>query len=344
MNSQVYLFLNADNTRYSEILKKPDINYPQPISNDWPNLPVEFQRHIDDVINLEGYLYFFKGSKYLKFDIEKAKVTDGPKFIADGWPGLKGTEFENGIDAATELTTNTVCFFKGGDCIDYTVNSHTIKQQSISTRWGTTEKYKEFSANLDAVVWRINSRIDFLKGNSYIRFNLESNTIDYGPVPITNYTGEAFNKIQAAVSVDTDLLGSKPDNSNNGSCGGTCGNSDTGKYCLQLPPSIRFSLTAYSNTDIHQQTIKVYIDDRLVDTLASKGIDNLIGTKIYKSGTGKVCFEITGNRKPSKLRYFDNTLDGKPGTAIIGVENGINDNYNDTVLMLNWPLVKIKDF
>ncbi|WP_240002605.1 fucose-binding lectin II, partial [Photorhabdus sp. S15-56] len=42
---------------------------------------------------------------------------------------------------------------------------------------------------------------------------------------------------------------------------------------------------------------------------------------------------------PSKLRYFDNTLDGKPGTAIIGAENGTNNNYNDCVVILNWTLV-----
>ncbi|KGM28287.1 fucose-binding lectin II [Photorhabdus akhurstii] len=332
MNSNVYLFLNADNTRYNETLKSADIAYPQPISNDWPDLPIEFQRHIDDVINLNGYLYFFKGSQYVKFDIAKAKVIDGPKFIADGWPGLKGTEFENGIDAATEFTTNIVCFFKDSDCIDYAVNSHTIKRNSISDRWGITEKYTAFSTNLDAAVQRIHSRIDLFKGGNYIRFNLKSNAIDYGPAPISNYTGGPFNKTQAAVSVDTDLLGS--DRGNNGGCSGTCGTNDTGKYCFQLPQSIRFGLIAYTNTTTHQQTVKVYIDDLLVDTLTGKGTY----TKAYTSGTGKVCIEIIGDGKPCKLRYAYNTLDGKPGTVTIGAENDSNNNYNDSVVVLNWPL------
>ncbi|MDE9545550.1 fucose-binding lectin II [Xenorhabdus bovienii] len=333
MNSNVYLFLNADNTRYNETLKSADIAYPQPISNDWPDLPIEFQINIDDVINLNGYLYFFKGSQYVKFDIAKAKVIDGPKFIADGWPGLKGTEFESGIDAATEFTTNIVCFFKGSDCIDYTVNSHTIKRNSISARWGITEKYTEFSTNLDAAVQRINSRIDLFKGSHYIRFNLKSNAIDAGPAPISNYTGGPFNKIQAAVSVDIDLLGS--DRGNNGGCSGTCGTNDNGKYCFQLPQSIRFGLIAYTNTTTHQQTGKVYIDDFLVDTFTGKGTY----TKAYTSGTGKVCIEIIGDGKPCKLRYSYNTLDGKPGTVTIGAENDSNNNYNDSVVVLNWPLV-----
>ncbi|MEK9497352.1 fucose-binding lectin II [Photorhabdus sp. P32] len=121
-------------------------------------------------------------------------------------------------------------------------------------------------------------------------------------------------------------------------CGGECGINDTGKHCFQLPQSIRFGLTAYVNTYIHQQTIKVYIDDLLVDTLTKQGADNIAGVRTYTSGTGKVCIEITGDGKPCKLRYSYNTLDGKPGTMTIGAESGVNNNYNDSVVVLNWPL------
>ncbi|MCA6221231.1 fucose-binding lectin II [Photorhabdus antumapuensis] len=125
---------------------------------------------------------------------------------------------------------------------------------------------------------------------------------------------------------------------NPSNCGGECGTNDTGKHCFQLPKNILFGLTAYNNTSI-QQTVKVYIDDLLVDTLTGKGTINPMAIKTYTSGTGKVCIAIEGDGKPSKLRYFDNTLDGKPGTAIIGAENGTNNNYNDCVVMLNWPMV-----
>ncbi|MCT8344480.1 MULTISPECIES: fucose-binding lectin II [Photorhabdus] len=345
MNTSSYLFLNSENIKYNEISGHNGVyaGYPQPVSKDWPNLPVEFQRHIDDVINLNGYLYFFKGSQYLKFDIAKARVAEGPKPIVEGWPGLIGTEFENGIDAATEWIdiktpdiTDVVCFFKGSECIDYTVSSHTINQKTISEKLGTTGKYSEFSTNLDAaILWRTRGYhyIFIFKGNSNIRFNLKLNAIDGGPTTPNkiNWLGVTFNKIQAAVSVDTDLLGSQ-------NCGGTCGNNDTGNYCFQLPQSTRFRLTAYTNTDVHQQTIKIYIDDILVDTLTGKGVDNLTATKSYSSGTGKICIEITGNGKPCKLRYSDNTLDGKPGSVIIGAESGTEGNYNDSVVVLNWPL------
>ncbi|NRN28958.1 fucose-binding lectin II [Photorhabdus heterorhabditis] len=336
MNTNTYLFLNSENIKYHDDTQINKGDTPQPISRNWPNLPVEFQRHIDDVVNLNGYLYFFKGSQYLKFDIAKAQVSEGPKQIIEGWPGLIGTEFENGIDAATEwidTKQDVVCFFKGHNCIDYTVSSHTISKKTISARWGTTGDYAGFSANLDAVVlWKniAGSLIYLFKDNYYIRYNTNSNTIDTGPISIQTYWyGVTFNRVQAMVSVDADLLGSQ-------NCGGKCGTSDTGKYCFQLPQSTKFRLTAYTNTDVHRQTVKVYIDDLLVDTLTGKGIDNLIATKTHPSGTGKICIEIAGNDKPSKLRYFDNTLEGKPGTIIIGAENGTTNKYKDSVIILNW--------
>ncbi|WP_338090104.1 hemopexin repeat-containing protein, partial [Photorhabdus heterorhabditis] len=240
MNISSYFFLNEENIKFNNQCLNTYMGYPHPIGKDWPNLPTGFQRYIDDVINLNGFLYFFKGSLYLKFDIAKAQVVDGPNFIIDGWPGLKGTELENGIDAAIELTTNTVCFFKGRHCIDYTIDLHTIKTSTISDRWGMTGKYAKFSSNLDAIIsWPDidGNFIYFFKGDSFIRFDPNLNALDAGPIIISSdnqgWRGLTFKNIQAAVSVDTDLLGSNRDNS--GVCSGTYGTNDTGKHCFQLP-------------------------------------------------------------------------------------------------------------
>ncbi|WP_448512308.1 fucose-binding lectin II [Photorhabdus laumondii] len=146
-----------------------------------------------------------------------------------------------------------------------------------------------------------------------------------GSTPRLPYTG-----LWRMEKVNDPCAPNKPSN-----CSGECGTNDTGKYCFQLPQSIRFGLIAYTNTAIHQQTVKVYIDDLLVDTFTGKGTD----TKAYTSGTGKICIEIIGDGKPCKLRYSYNTLDGKPGTVTIGAENDANNNYNDSVVVLNWPLV-----
>ncbi|WP_370576193.1 fucose-binding lectin II [Serratia sp. PAMC26656] len=128
-------------------------------------------------------------------------------------------------------------------------------------------------------------------------------------------------------------------------CKGSCGENDSGKQCFKLPPNTAFGLTAYANTDAHKQTVKLYIDDNLVDTYNGKGLNNTPmnnsdgkNTKVYHSGTGNVCVQIEGDGKPCKLRYSDNTLDGKPGFITIGAESGTDNDYNDSVVVLNWPL------
>lgn len=57
---------------------------------------------------------------------------------------------------------------------------------------------------------------------------------------------------------------------------------------------------------------------------------------IYSAGN--VCVQVEGDGKPCKQRYSDNTLDGKLGFATIGAESGSDDDYNDSVVVLNWPL------
>lgn len=128
-------------------------------------------------------------------------------------------------------------------------------------------------------------------------------------------------------------------------CKGSCGEDNSGKHCFKLPPNTTFGLTAYANTDAHKQTVKLYIDDNLVDTYNGKGLNNTPmnnsdgkNTKVYHSGAGNVCVQVEGDGKPCKLRYSDNTLDGKPGFATIGAESGSDDDYNDSVVVLNWPL------
>ncbi|ERT13067.1 fucose-binding lectin II [Photorhabdus temperata] len=78
----------------------------------------------------------------------------------------------------------------------------------------------------------------------------------------------------------------------------------------------------------------MYIDGLLIGRLTGKETT----TKSYTSGTGKICIEIEGNGKPCKLRYAYNPLDEKPGTTIIGASNGTHNNYDDSVVVLNWPL------
>jgi hypothetical protein len=56
----------------------------------------------------------FKGDQYLRYNNTDDKVDPGyPKPIAGNWPGISGTGFENGIDAAINYGNDHVYWFRG---------------------------------------------------------------------------------------------------------------------------------------------------------------------------------------------------------------------------------------
>ncbi|MCC8421136.1 fucose-binding lectin II [Photorhabdus thracensis] len=194
-----------------------------------------------------------------------------------------------------------------------------INQQNVSQDGRITEE------GIFALFNRYDKK-GFLNTCNHATFaNSKYQVFTSGSTPRLPYTG-----LWKMEKVNDPCAPNKPSN-----CGGECGTNDTGKYCFQLPQSIRFGLTAYDNTSTYQQTVKVYIDGLLIDTLTGKETT----TKSYTSGTGKICIEIEGNGKPCKLRYSYNTLEGKPGAVIIGAENSTNNNYNDSIVILHWPLL-----
>jgi len=224
-----HFFLNLQYQRFENSLNKA--TPPQAIASDipWDSLPPEFQSDIDDVINISSskdstaLLCFFKGSKYLKYDIKKAQPVGQPAEISEGWPGLKGTGFDKGIDAASEWAVwegsastpdaSTIMFFKGDQFISCTPEGNKIEQKPISElckdfKSGTNKKY---SADLDCVLLWCNETAYFFQEGEYIRYNLKTGRIDKTEIAISTYWHNvSFSKIQAAVLFDETLLASQP--------------------------------------------------------------------------------------------------------------------------------------
>jgi hypothetical protein len=146
--------------------------------------------------------------------------------------------------------------------------------------------------------------------------------------------------IQAAVYLATEKKRSQtpPPPPTPGGCGGTCGDTSSGKQCFTIPPNTEFGFTVFVNSQ-YKDAIHLFIDDQLVDTLTGSGLKNVyLGTKIYNSGKGKVCVSVEANGKPCKLRFVDNPLSGKPGFAVVAAEDSTDNDYNDSFVVLNWPL------
>jgi hypothetical protein len=93
-----YFFEGSRYLRYNILSDAVDVG-PAEIATFWPALPPEFQRDLDATVNWgDGHAYFFKGSRYLRYNILSDAVDVGPTEIATFWPALP-PEFQRDIQA-----------------------------------------------------------------------------------------------------------------------------------------------------------------------------------------------------------------------------------------------------
>ncbi len=90
-NGKAYFFKGDEYIRYDMSTGKVDKGYPVKISKYW-KIPNYFTSDLDAAMNYgNGKAYFFKGNKYIRYDIATDKVDEGyPKYIGRGWKGLDG--------------------------------------------------------------------------------------------------------------------------------------------------------------------------------------------------------------------------------------------------------------
>ena len=113
---RAYFFAGNQYYRYTVVRNAVDAGYPKPIAGNWPGMSdIGFDSGLDAAVNWgNGKVYFFKGNQYCRYDLPSDKVDSGyPKPIAGNWPGVSGTGFENGLDAAINYGNNKVYFFRG---------------------------------------------------------------------------------------------------------------------------------------------------------------------------------------------------------------------------------------
>ncbi len=126
-NGKAYFFKGNQYIRYDMAEDKVDAGYPKPIAGNWPGFAGAFLTGINaGVVWNNGKAYFFKGSKYIRYDIKTDKVDVGyPKPIAGNWPGFP-TGFAAGIDAAIVWNNGKAYFFKGAQYIRYDMKTDKV--------------------------------------------------------------------------------------------------------------------------------------------------------------------------------------------------------------------------
>lgn len=107
---------------------------------------------------------------------------------------------------------------------------------------------------------------------------------------------------------------------------------------FQFPPKTNFGVTTFANSAA-TQTIEILVDNQVKATFTGSGTENnLLGDKILNSGKGSVQVKISANGKASQLVSNQTVLGGKLNFALVGSEDGTDMDYNDGIVVINWPL------
>lgn len=164
--------------------------YPRSIAEAWTAMPASFAQGIDAVVPWpDGSVYFFKGSKYVRWDATDDTVDPSfyPHDTAEQWPALPAS-FAAGIDAAINWGDGRAFFFKGSKYVRYDIESdfvdHNIYPRDISDGW--PDFPAAFKAGVDAAVNWGNGSAYFFKGTQYLNYDMQGNAVRGGyPLPIT---------------------------------------------------------------------------------------------------------------------------------------------------------------
>jgi hypothetical protein len=129
-NGNVYFFSGSEYSQYNVLSNAVTAGYPKDIGTNWPGTAgTGFDTGIDAAVNWgNGTSFLFKGDQYLRYNNVDDKADAGyPKPIAGNWPGISGTGFESGIDAAINYGNGFVYWFKGDQYIKIQLANKTIE-------------------------------------------------------------------------------------------------------------------------------------------------------------------------------------------------------------------------
>lgn len=102
----VYFLKASKYVRYDIVADTVPEGYLRDIGDNWPGLRAAgFADGLDTAVNWgNGKIFFFKGSRYVRYDMTDDRVDDGyPLDIGTHWPGMSAAGFGSGVTAATPL-------------------------------------------------------------------------------------------------------------------------------------------------------------------------------------------------------------------------------------------------
>ncbi|KAE8361235.1 Hemopexin-like domain-containing protein [Aspergillus caelatus] len=190
-DGEVWFFRGDEYIRYST--NDESIHFRKKISDGWPGLRnTPFSEDIDAAVKTgtSDEYWLFKGDEYVRYSTNGEKIHFRKK-IVEGWPGLKGTPFIQGIDAVIRSeTSGELWFFKGDEYVRYSTDDEMIHfRKKIVDGWPGL-KDTPFVRDIDAAVKTGTSEeYWFFKGNEYVRYSTEDERIHFRKTIASGWPG-----------------------------------------------------------------------------------------------------------------------------------------------------------
>ena len=200
-NDLAYFFRGNKYVRFNLRKDCAASGYPKLINDStWPGLefPGTGLGNLDAaVFGTNGKVYFFKGNKYIRYDISSDCADAGyPKTINDDtWEGLKFSDGSRRVDAAFYTGAGKIYFFRGNEYIRFDIGDDEADfddPRNITFETKGTWPGLRFSSTpttIDAAFFSgtMSRKAYFFKGNQYIRYDLGDDCADEDyPRPITS--------------------------------------------------------------------------------------------------------------------------------------------------------------
>ena len=212
MGTKLYLFQGSSYARYDRADDRADDGYPRPIAGAWPGMAeVGFGEGVDAALNNErGKLYFFRGDRYVRYDVAADRVDDGyPLPIAGSWPGLAEAGFGDGVDAAVLWPGGKAFFFRRHQYVRYDMAADKVDDGYPLPIAGSWPGFAEagFGGGIDAItLWGDGTAYAF-SGDRYLAYDVATDrTRDGYPRPVADgWPGLAAIGFATRVKAPVDL-------------------------------------------------------------------------------------------------------------------------------------------
>jgi hypothetical protein len=132
-NGKLYFFKSGQYVRYDLSQDRVDDGYPVSIADGWPGFSAAgFGSGIDTALNWgNGKVYFFRGGKYLRYDVAADSIDPGyPSDIDAAWGGLAAARAGSPIRASWSRTGATA----GGADFSYLSDDFFSQLKAVCTR------------------------------------------------------------------------------------------------------------------------------------------------------------------------------------------------------------------